>query len=195
MHRILEGSFRNKIFHTRLKLSFTAVHTKFALVMELPKIFSTAVTLSSYYCSCPDFHCIQTESSSVPSGTLLIPRFLKDITAVSHFTACAFSCVCNTKLSQQSQWCHWQPPRFSLQKLSFLQTWEIRCFRGLSCSSFSLLLGLAIFQYAYRESLFLNFLNSPSCLLQSCHFSVSGGPNTFWLPCYQAVSHSFSHFM
>jgi hypothetical protein len=120
MHRILEGSFRNKIFHTRLKLSFTAVHTKFALVMELPKIFSTAVTLSSYYCSCPDFHCIQTESSSVPSGTLLIPRFLKDITAVSHFTACAFSCVCNTKLSQQSQWCHWQPPRFSLQKLSFL---------------------------------------------------------------------------
>jgi hypothetical protein len=44
-HRISEGSFREQIFDTCLKLTFTAVHMKFALVMELLKIFITAVTL------------------------------------------------------------------------------------------------------------------------------------------------------
>ena len=34
-HRILEGSFREQIFDTCLKLTFTAVHMKFGLVIEL----------------------------------------------------------------------------------------------------------------------------------------------------------------
>jgi hypothetical protein len=42
---ILEGSFREQIFDMCLKLAFTAVRVKFGLVIELLKIFITAVTL------------------------------------------------------------------------------------------------------------------------------------------------------
>jgi len=49
--RILEGSFRERIFHTCLKLTFTAVHMKFALVMELLKIFIIATVLVQIFTS------------------------------------------------------------------------------------------------------------------------------------------------